>query len=113
MGSRIVVMKDGFMQQVDTPQNLYDYPANLFVAGFIGTPQMNIFRVKLEQAQGDGVVRDVRRQLPSRCPKAKVSKRIDRRATSARKSYMGIRPENIHDEPAFMLQTYAGRLHRR
>ena len=44
MGTRIVVMKDGFIQQVDTPQNLYDYPANLFVAGFIGTPQMNIFR---------------------------------------------------------------------
>lgn len=44
MGTRIVVMKDGFMQQVDTPQNLYDYPINLFVAGFIGTPQMNFFK---------------------------------------------------------------------
>ena len=44
MGTRIVVMKDGFMQQVDTPQNLYDYPVNLFVAGFIGTPQMNFFK---------------------------------------------------------------------
>ena len=47
MGTRIVVMKDGFMQQVDTPQNLYDYPINLFVAGFIGTPQMNFFDAKL------------------------------------------------------------------
>lgn len=47
MGSRIVVMKDGFMQQRDTPQNLYDYPANLFVGCFIGTPQMNVFKVKL------------------------------------------------------------------
>ena len=43
MGTRIVVMKDGFIQQVDAPQKLYDYPANLFVAGFIGTPQMNFF----------------------------------------------------------------------
>lgn len=41
MGSRIVVMKDGFIQQIDAPQNLYDLPANKFVAGFIGTPQMN------------------------------------------------------------------------
>ncbi len=43
MGDRIVVMKDGIIQQVDTPQNLYDYPCNMFVAGFIGSPQMNFF----------------------------------------------------------------------
>ena len=54
MGTRIVLMKDGVMQQNDTPQNLYDFPENLFVAGFIGTPQMNIFRVKLEKG-ADGV----------------------------------------------------------
>ena len=41
MGDRIVVMRDGVIQQVDTPQNLYDYPCNIFVAGFIGSPQMN------------------------------------------------------------------------
>ena len=43
MGSRIVVMKDGYVQQIDTPTNLYKYPGNMFVAGFIGTPQMNFF----------------------------------------------------------------------
>lgn len=43
MGTRIVVMKDGFVQQIDTPVNLYKYPDNVFVAGFIGTPQMNFF----------------------------------------------------------------------
>ena len=43
MGTRIVVMKDGFIQQIDTPTNLYKYPGNMFVAGFIGTPQMNFF----------------------------------------------------------------------
>ena len=48
MGSRIVVMKDGYVQQIDTPINLYKYPDNMFVAGFIGTPQMNFF---------DGVVK--------------------------------------------------------
>ena len=43
MGTRIVVMKEGFVQQIDTPVNLYKYPDNIFVAGFIGTPQMNFF----------------------------------------------------------------------
>ncbi|MBQ8092458.1 MAG: sn-glycerol-3-phosphate ABC transporter ATP-binding protein UgpC, partial [Clostridia bacterium] len=51
MGTRIVVMKDGFIQQVDTPQNLYDYPANLFVGSFIGSPQMNFFNAKLVNRQ--------------------------------------------------------------
>jgi len=48
MGTRIVVMKDGFVQQIDSPRNLYRYPANKFVAGFIGTPQMNFFESKLK-----------------------------------------------------------------
>lgn len=54
MGTRIVVMKDGFVQQIDTPRNLYRFPSNLFVAGFIGTPQMNFFQGKLV-AHGDKV----------------------------------------------------------
>ena len=49
MGDRIVVMKDGIIQQVDTPQNLYNYPCNKFVAGFIGSPQMNFVNVKVEK----------------------------------------------------------------
>ena len=48
LGTRIVVMKDGVVQQVDTPQNLYNTPCNLFVAGFIGSPQMNFFDVTLK-----------------------------------------------------------------
>lgn len=51
MGSRIVVMKDGFIQQIDTPINLYNKPANKFVAGFIGTPQMNFFDVTLKKQE--------------------------------------------------------------
>ena len=47
MGTKIVVMKDGYLQQVDTPKNLYNYPVNKFVASFIGTPQMNFLNVKL------------------------------------------------------------------
>ncbi len=49
MGTRIVVMKKGFVQQIDTPTNLYDHPANKFVAGFIGTPQMNFFDVTIKR----------------------------------------------------------------
>ena len=49
MGDRIVVMKDGIIQQVDTPQNLYDMPCNMFVAGFIGSPQMNFLDGTLHQ----------------------------------------------------------------
>ncbi len=49
MGDKIVVMKDGIIQQVDKPTNLYDYPVNKFVAGFIGTPQMNFFDVEMKR----------------------------------------------------------------
>ena len=52
MATRIVVMKDGIIQQVDTPQNLYDYPCNIFVAGFIGTPQMNFVNAKITKPKG-------------------------------------------------------------
>ncbi len=45
LGDRIVIMKDGFIQQIGTPQEVFDHPANVFVAGFIGTPQMNIIIV--------------------------------------------------------------------
>ena len=48
MGDRIVVMKDGLIQQVDTPENLYEHPANTFVATFLGSPQMNLFEARLE-----------------------------------------------------------------
>ena len=52
LGDRIVIMKDGFIQQIGTPQEVFDHPANLFVAGFIGTPQMNFFDAEL-QKEGD------------------------------------------------------------
>lgn len=54
MGTRIVVMNNGYVQQIDTPKNLYDYPENKFVAGFIGTPQMNFFLASLTR-EGDTV----------------------------------------------------------
>ena len=97
MGSRIVVMKDGFMQQQDTPQNLYDYPANLFVGCFIGTPQMNVFKVKLEK-RGGGVYA-VFGENAIRVPEGKIQRMTG--DYIGKEVYMGIRPENIHDEAAF------------
>ncbi len=98
MGSRIVVMKDGFMQQLDTPQNLYDYPANLFVACFIGTPQMNIFRVRLEK-RGDAVYASFGNNS-IKVPAGKVQRMTG--DYIGKEVYMGIRPENIHDESALV-----------
>ena len=53
LGDRIVIMRDGFIQQIGTPQQVFDHPANVFVAGFIGTPQMNFFDAKLVK-EGNG-----------------------------------------------------------
>ncbi|MEG2206727.1 MAG: TOBE domain-containing protein, partial [Clostridia bacterium] len=99
MGSRIVVMKDGFVQQVDSPQNLYDYPANLFVAGFIGSPQMNIFTAKLEKEGNEVSAKfgDSKIVIPT----SKLSKFADE-SYIGKEVYMGIRPENIHDEDVFV-----------
>ena len=52
LGDRIVIMKDGFIQQIGTPQEVFDHPSNLFVAGFIGTPQMNFFDARLSKVNG-------------------------------------------------------------
>ncbi len=52
LGDRIVIMKDGFIQQIGTPQEVFDHPYNLFVAGFIGSPQMNFFDAKLKKVNG-------------------------------------------------------------
>ena len=99
MGTRIVVMKDGFIQQVDTPQNLYDYPANEFVAGFIGSPQMNFFKVKLEKEGNQVYAKFGDSQIL--IPSGKLGKFKDEDHIG-KEVIMGIRPENIHDEAAFL-----------
>ena len=103
MASRIVVMKDGVVQQVDTPQNLYDYPANEFVAGFIGSPQMNFFDVKLGKEGQDVVATFGENKIV--VPGSKVAKLTDE-SYIGKEVVMGIRPENIHDD-ANVLATYA------
>ena len=99
MGSRIVIMKDGFIQQVDTPQNNYDYPHNKFVAGFIGSPQMNFFDVTLEK-KADGVYATFGNNA-IKVPQEKLDKLTDE-SYIGKEVIMGIRPEDIDDAPAFV-----------
>ena len=104
MGTRIVVMKDGFMQQVDTPQNLYDYPVNLFVAGFIGTPQMNFFKCSKLVKEDDGVYITFVGNNKIKLPEAIVAriKNIDEYLNTDKEITLGVRPEDIHQDEAFV-----------
>ena len=103
MGTRIVVMKDGFIQQVDAPQKLYDYPANLFVAGFIGTPQMNFFDATLTK-DADGKVYVEFEGNKVALPKAKSDKIINGEEyfNTGKTVVFGVRPEDLHDEASFI-----------
>ena len=104
MGTRIVVMKDGFMQQVDTPQNLYDYPVNLFVAGFIGTPQMNFFRDSyLTSSKGKVYVEFIggNKILLPKSFAARI-KNINEYLDTGKKITLGVRPEDIHQDQMFI-----------
>ncbi len=92
MGTRIAVMKDGLLQQVDSPQTLYDHPDNMFVAGFIGSPSMNFFEVAVKgttdavEVEGEGF------KLPIPVERAKGLK-----GHIGKSVFMGIRPEDIYD----------------
>ena len=97
MATRIVVMKDGLIQQVDTPQNLYDSPVNMFVAGFIGTPQMNFIDGTLVQ-KGEEVYFEFEGNS-IKVPECKA-KNPALAEYIGKEVYIGIRPENIHDEEA-------------
>ena len=99
LGTRIVVMKDGVVQQVDTPNNLYNKPCNLFVAGFMGSPQMNFIDAQVGEQSGKVtltfgeftiVVPDTQAQA------LKSGNYIGKTVV------MGIRPEDIHDEQIFI-----------
>ena len=105
MGTRIVVMKSGLIQQVDTPNNLYLYPCNLFVAGFIGSPQMNFIEAKLLKEGENYLVEFGSEDTKTRAGvKYKIqlpaSKNKDNclEAYAGKEVIMGIRPENVHNE---------------
>lgn len=99
LGTRIVVMKDGVVQQVDTPQNLYNTPCNLFVAGFIGSPQMN-FMDAVCSVKGDDVTLTVGKhvlKVPASKKQALINGNYDGKTV-----VLGIRPEDVHDSQAFI-----------
>ena len=100
MGTRIVVMKDGVIQQIDTPNNLYNKPCNQFVAGFIGSPQMNFLDVTLEKK--DDAVYAVFGGNSVKVPEGKAAQLAD---YIGKEVVMGIRPEDLHDDEVF-LSTY-------
>ena len=102
MGTRIVVMKDGFMQQVDTPQNLYDYPINQFVAGFIGTPQMNFFPATLTQEKSKIYVEFVNSKILLPKTVAARIRNIEDYLNTGKPVVLGVRPEDIHEEESFI-----------
>ena len=99
LGTRIVVMNAGVVQQVDTPRKLYDEPCNLFVAGFIGSPQMNFLDAQCE-GSGDKVLLNVG-PAKIELPPAKAKKLIDG-GYAGKTVVLGIRPEDVHDEPMFI-----------
>lgn len=98
MGTRIAVMRDGQLQQVDSPQNLYRSPANVFVAGFIGSPAMNFFEVKLMDHDGELMLNGGSFKLP-----IPAHLQDPYRGYINKTVTLGLRPENIHD-PAFLPQ---------
>ena len=97
MGTRIAVMKDGYLQQCDTPTKLYDEPVNTFVAGFIGSPQMNFINVTLEK-KDDGV-HLVNDNLDIKLPEGKGN-REELAEYMGKEVIMGIRPESIYEDEA-------------
>ena len=109
MGDRIVVMKDGFIQQVDTPQNLYDKPANMFVAGFIGSPQMNMIPATLDKKDGKYVV-DFGNEEASYSVVVPDYKTKDTNIDEfvGHEVMLGIRPENMSDVPEVVAAASSG-----
>jgi multiple sugar transport system ATP-binding protein len=92
MGTRIAVMKDGVLQQIDTPQTLYDRPDNVFVAGFIGSPSMNLFDATLTNTDGNLYVDTGNFRVKVPATKLDVYKPY-----TGKQVLFGIRPEHVHD----------------
>ncbi len=115
MGDRIVVMKDGYIQQIDSPLNLYENPVNKFVAGFLGTPQMNFINAKLLMVNGKYTVEfgseDTKTSRGRKFYIEIPSSKVDTEALNYyvdKEVILGIRPESIHDEEMFISAASTG-----
>ena len=92
LGDRIVIMKDGFVQQIGTPQEVFEKPINIFVAGFIGTPQMNFFNARLEKKGGDYSVEYAGASFPL---DGEMSAKLAGKGQQSADVILGVRPEHI------------------
>ena len=102
MGTRVVVLREGFMQQADTPQNLYDYPIDRFVAGLIGTPPMNFFEARLARIRERVCVTfEGKRIALPRSVEMRI-RSLDTYLDTDKPLILGIRPEDVHDEENFL-----------
>ncbi|WP_461207222.1 ABC transporter ATP-binding protein [Clostridium sp. DL1XJH146] len=99
LGTKIVVMKDGLIQQVDTPQQVYDHPANVFVAGFIGSPQMNFCEAKLVEKDNKVFAQFGEVEIAISEEKVDALKKAN---LLGKEVIMGIRPENMDDNEEFI-----------
>ena len=102
LGTRIVVMKDGVIQQVDSPETLYNQPNNMFVAGFIGSPQMNFIDAQVVKVGSDVVLTFGNNAI--KVSEARGKALIDN-GYEGKTIVLGIRPEDIHDEQIFLNQS--------
>ncbi|CAM3011186.1 sn-glycerol-3-phosphate ABC transporter ATP-binding protein UgpC [Paenibacillus sediminis] len=99
MGDRIVVMKDGVIQQAASPEELYNNPQNIFVAGFIGSPTMNFINGTLSEQ--NGTVRFKAQGIDVEVPQGKANILRDKRYVG-KEVILGVRPEDLHEEPVFL-----------
>lgn len=99
MADRIVVMKDGIVQQIDTPQDIYDSPNNMFVAGFIGAPQMNFIDVKLVEKDGEIYAQNDALSIKLNAGDCGA---LTSNGYIGKEVILGIRPEDIHIEDIFV-----------
>jgi len=95
MGDRVAVLKDGYLQQVDSPQNLYDRPNNVFVAAFIGSPSMNLYESTITMQGDEGEMTIGSQSL--RLDRAVLSARPALRGYDGKRVVLGIRPEDFED----------------
>jgi len=93
MGDRVAVMRDGVLQQVDTPQRLYDMPESLFVASFVGSPPMNLFEASVEPDGTRLSFGDTTLELPADL----LAERPALRAYAGRRLAVGLRPEEVRE----------------
>jgi multiple sugar transport system ATP-binding protein len=105
MGTRLVVMKDGFIQQIDSPEDLYSKPNNMFVAGFIGSPQMNFINVMV--VKKDDQIHLVFGKNEIVLP-GEAAKKLEDAGYIGREVVMGIRSENVYDEETDVVQMAGG-----